>query len=141
MSVTGIDNSAPKPLTSAHEYAIGDRPGQKAGGGGRVAGLDQLYREAIRAHQQGKAREAGRLYDSVLAKKPDHAGALHLKGVLALQAHDYDTAAHLIERSLRIEPRHGLALSNLGVTYRALRRYDDAVAALRKAVTIEPNSA
>ncbi len=103
--------------------------------------LDQLYRDAIRLHQQGRAREAGRGYEAILARKPDHAGALHLKGVLALQAGRYAEAANLIERSLKIEPRHGLALSNLGVAYRALKRFDDAIVALRKAVQLDPRSA
>ena len=64
--------------------------------------LDELYRAAIRAHQQGQVKIAGKLYDDILARKPDHAGALHLKGVLALQAADYSTAADLIARSLKI---------------------------------------
>jgi predicted O-linked N-acetylglucosamine transferase (SPINDLY family) len=103
--------------------------------------LNELYRAAIRAHQTGHAKDAARLYDDILARKPDHAGALHLKGVLALQAGEYMTAANLIERSLRIEPRHGLALMNLGVAYRALKRFEEAVDVLRKAVVLEPNSA
>ncbi|MEO7224331.1 MAG: tetratricopeptide repeat protein, partial [Devosia sp.] len=102
---------------------------------------DELYRAAIRAHQQGKAEAASKLYDDLLARKPDHAGALHLKGVLALQAGEYDRAVTLIERSLKIEPRHGLALMNLGVAYRALKRFEDAVEVLRKSVALDPNSA
>lgn len=103
--------------------------------------VDDLYRAAIRAHQTGHAREAARFYDDILARQPDHAGALHLKGVLALQAGLYGEAVTLIERSLRIAPRHGLALMNLGVAYRALGRYEEAVAVLRKAVNLEPGSA
>jgi predicted O-linked N-acetylglucosamine transferase (SPINDLY family) len=106
-----------------------------------VPTLDELYRAGIRAHQQGQPGIAGRLYDDILAKQPDHAGALHLKGVLALQAGDYATAASLIERSLQLEPRHALALSNLGVAYRALKRFDAAVDVLRKAVALDPNFA
>ena len=103
--------------------------------------LDELYRAAIRAHQQGQAKIAARLYDQILQRKSDHAGALHLKGVLALLAHDYKGAAGLIERSLKIQPRHGLALSNLGVAYRGLKRYTEAVDVLRRAVILEPSSA
>ena len=103
--------------------------------------LDELYRAAIRAHQQGQTAIAARLYDDILAQQPSHAGALHLKGVLALQSGNYDTAADLIERSLKIEPRHSLALSNLGVVYRGLKRYDAAIEVLRKSVALDPNSA
>ena len=38
--------------------------------------LDELYRAAIRAHQTGHTKDAARLYDDILARKPDHAGAL-----------------------------------------------------------------
>jgi protein O-GlcNAc transferase len=103
--------------------------------------LDDLYRAAIRAHQQGRTTEAAQLYSDILSRKPNHAGALHLTGVLALQSGDYTKAAGLIERSLEIEPHHGLALSNLGVAYRALRRVDDAIIALRKSVVLDPNYA
>jgi protein O-GlcNAc transferase len=102
--------------------------------------IDEAYRAAIRLHQDGKEADAARLYDDVLDRRPDHYGALHLKGVLALQAGKYDDAVALIERSLAIEPKHGLALSNLGVAYRSLGRLDDAVAALRRALALEPNS-
>jgi predicted O-linked N-acetylglucosamine transferase (SPINDLY family) len=103
--------------------------------------VDKLYRAAIRAHQQGKTKTAGHLYDDILARLPDHAGALHLKGVLALQAGNYSKATELIERSLGIQPRHALALSNLGVAYRGLKRFDAAVDVLRKAVQLDPNAA
>jgi protein O-GlcNAc transferase len=106
-----------------------------------MASIDELYRAAIGAHQQGRVAVAAKLYDEILGRRPDHAGALHLKGVLALQAGAYQSAADLIERSLRIEPRHGLALSNLGVAYRALKRFEEAVVVLRKAVALDPGSA
>lgn len=102
--------------------------------------LDELYRSAIRLHQQGQSDEAGRLYDRVLGERPDHYGALHLKGVLALQSGRYDDAVDLIGRSLRIEPRQGLALSNLGVAYRSLGKLDEAIATLRRALELDPDS-
>ena len=102
--------------------------------------LDEQYRAAMRLHQQGQAREAGRAYDRILKLRPDHAGVIHLKGVLALQAHDYDTAINLIERSLRIQPRHELAWSNLSVALRAKGRLYESIAALEKANAIAPSA-
>lgn len=102
--------------------------------------LDETYRAAIRLHQQGKDREAAELYDRILAKQPRHAGALHLKGVLAIQAREFERAIVLIEESLAIAPRHGLALANLGVAYRSLNRFDDAIPVLRRALELDPNS-
>jgi predicted O-linked N-acetylglucosamine transferase (SPINDLY family) len=104
------------------------------------ASVDDLYRAAIRLHQQGRAGEAERGYDFVLRQRPDHHGALHLKGVLALQAGRYDEAIALIERSLAIAPRQALALSNIGVAYRAKDRMLDAIAALERSVAIDPGA-
>lgn len=103
--------------------------------------LDELYRTAIRLHQQGRAEQAATLYDQVLAAKPDHAGALHLKGVIALQGADYAKAADLIARSLKIEPRHALAWSNLSVVHRAQDRMLDAIDAAEQAVAVDPRMA
>jgi predicted O-linked N-acetylglucosamine transferase (SPINDLY family) len=95
----------------------------------------------MRLHQQGQVQEAARLYDDVLRQVPSHYGALHLKGVLALQAGNPDAAIGLFERSLRLEPRQALALSNLGVALRGKDRMLDAIAALEKSVALEPRSA
>ena len=106
-----------------------------------MATLEEAYRAAIKLHQQGQANEAVRLYDEILRFEPDHYGALHLKGVLALQMGDTDQAIALIERSLEVEPQHGLALANLGVAYRAARRFDEGIAALQKSVALDPDNA
>ena len=103
--------------------------------------LDEQYRAAMRLHQQGDARAAARAYDQILRVRPDHYGALHLKGVLALQAGEFDTAIDLISRSLAIEPRHALALSNLSVGLRRRGRLLEAIAALEKAIAIGPATA
>lgn len=100
--------------------------------------VNDLYRAAIKLHQQGRTADAGRLYDQILAAQPEHPGALHLKGVLALQAGDNPTASRLIEQSVALEPRHALAFSNLGVAYRAQDRMLDSIAALERAVGIDP---
>ncbi|MEO8758940.1 MAG: tetratricopeptide repeat protein [Devosia sp.] len=100
--------------------------------------VDDLYRAAIRLHQRGQTADAAGLYEQILAARPDHAGALHLKGVLALQAGDYPAAIALIERSVAIEPRHALAFSNLGVALRAEDRMLESIAAIEKALALDP---
>ena len=103
--------------------------------------VDDLYRAAIRLHQQGRVADAAALYDRILAAQPRHAGALHLKGVLALQRGAYDEAVTLIEQSLRLLPRNALALSNLAVALRAVDRMLDAIAALQESLALDPDSA
>ncbi|MEP7240129.1 MAG: tetratricopeptide repeat protein [Devosia sp.] len=103
--------------------------------------FDDLYRAAIQLHQSGRAVAAGRAYDELLKMRPGHYGALHLKGVLALQKHDYATAVEFIGKSLKAQPRHDIALSNYGIALRALERHAEAIDALEQAVALSPNSA
>ena len=103
--------------------------------------LDDMYRAAMRLHQQGDTKSAARGYDQILKARPDHYGALHLKGVLALQAGEFDKAIDLISRSLAIEPRHALALSNLSVGLRRRGRLIESIAALEKSIAIGPATA
>lgn len=102
--------------------------------------VDELYRAAIRLHQQNRGAEAAELYDRILSEQPQHAGALHLKGVLALQASDYAGAIGLIGQSLALEPKHSLALANLGVAYRSLGQFDVAIEYLKQALALDPES-
>jgi Flp pilus assembly protein TadD len=49
-----------------------------------------------------------------LEANPDHPDALHLRGVLALQAGHGDEAIRFIERSVELNPNNADALNNLG---------------------------
>ena len=76
--------------------------------------IDELYRAAIRLHQRGRGNEAGALYDEILSQQPDHPGALHLKGVLALQAGDKERARASYARALEIDDRNPRAREGFG---------------------------
>lgn len=51
---------------------------------------------AIQHHQAGRLAEAEKIYRQILAQQPDHPDALHLLGVLAVQAGRLDAAVDLI---------------------------------------------
>ena len=53
-----------------------------------------------RHHQAGQLAEAERIYRQVLAAEPDNPQALHLLGLLAMQARQFDVAIGLIGRAI-----------------------------------------
>lgn len=54
--------------------------------------LDQAFRLAVAHHQAGRLSEAEGLYRQILGAQPNHAGALHLLGVIADQVGRHEVA-------------------------------------------------
>ena len=59
---------------------------------------------AIKLHQQGQIEEAEAAYRQILAAEPDHAGALHLLGVIRQQQGRHEEALELIGRAISVNP-------------------------------------
>jgi tetratricopeptide (TPR) repeat protein len=75
-----------------------------------------------------------------LAIDPNHAGTLHLMGLLSLQAEQYDHAAEWLARAIRQDPNPVYLLS-LGTTLQRQGRRDEALQVFDKAVQLKPNDA
>ena len=54
------------------------------------------FDDAVRLHQEGKSAEAEEVYRPILQREPDHAGALHLLGVVRHQRGRHEEALGLI---------------------------------------------
>jgi tetratricopeptide (TPR) repeat protein len=100
--------------------------------------LDDL-RLGLQQHQRGRLDEAARLYQQVLAARPDHDDALHLIGVVALQQGDPAHAAALIGRAVALKPGAAIYHANLGEAYRALGQLDRAADCCRTALRLRPH--
>src|SRR6201998_230980 len=72
--------------------------------------------EAAHRHlKSGQRLEAQLCCQRVLAAHPDHPGAMHLMGLIALNAGQYDHALEWIARALARDPRADF-LASLGAT-------------------------
>ncbi len=105
--------------------------------GNAAPAADPRLGQALALQQQGRLPEARRLFEQVLAERPDHADALHFLGVLTAQAGDAAGGARLIERALGLSPGRPMYLCNLGKIYRALGRTDEAIALYRQAIAVD----
>jgi Flp pilus assembly protein TadD len=103
--------------------------------------LQQQFESGRSHHQAGRLAEAQRIYRQVLARQPDHADALHLLGVLALQAGQSQMAVELIRRAIAISSTDAFYHSNLGNALTDLGQFDQAIVSYRQAVRLKGESA
>lgn len=94
---------------------------------------------AIQHHQLGRLQEAGRIYQSVLARNPNHPDALHLLGVVAHQLGQHQQAAQLISRAITLRPSAPAYYANLAEVWRALGQLDRALECCRTALRLQPS--
>ena len=100
----------------------------------------ELYQAAVEHFRAGRRLDAERCCRQALGCHSDHADALHLLGILALHAGQYDQAVDFISRAIRREARHDY-LRSLGTTLLKQGRHADALQVFGKSVQVTPDSA
>lgn len=100
-----------------------------------------LFQQAVAAHNQGRMRDAERLYQAVLAADARHADALLRLGMLRLDQRRLADAEPLFRRAAKADKRSADAHHLLGFTLTGLDRLDEAIRSYEKAVALEPGLA
>ena len=95
--------------------------------------------EAVGLHQQGRLREAERLYTRALKAAPDNFVALHLLGLIKAQTGQMGEAYRLMSAALKLKPDAPDVLINLANVLHALKRDGDALDCLDKALALRPD--
>jgi tetratricopeptide (TPR) repeat protein len=103
--------------------------------------LQANFEQAIALHQQGKLADAERIIREVLRQQPNHSGALHLLGVIALQTRHAERAVELIGKAIGVNANVAAAHYNLGKALLDLKRPEEALASCDKAIALEPELA
>jgi protein O-GlcNAc transferase len=98
--------------------------------------IPQAFALALQQHQAGRLREAEQRYRQILAQQPEHADALHMLGVVAIQTGRNDAAVELIGKAVATRPGFPQALNNLANALLALGRAGEAAAACRQALAL-----
>jgi protein O-GlcNAc transferase len=91
-------------------------------------------------HQRGEVRLAEQRCQEALALDPDNAEALHLLGILAYQAGNYQVAAAFIGKAIARNPHVPDFHSNLGLVRRWLGDLDGAILSFREALRLQPSA-
>ena len=103
--------------------------------------LQTKLRQAFALHQQGRLEAAQTLYREILKVQPRHFDALHLSGVLAIQAGKPALGLRLIDQAIQINPTVAAAHVHRGNALKRLNRLDEALASYDQAVTRQPDYA
>src|SRR5262245_8877326 len=136
--MSGAGRNAPCPCGSGRKYKHCCLPKEQLGRRSGFEAAAAALRAGQSEHQGGRLLQAGALYRQALEAAPDHPDALHLLGVLELQAGDHEAAAGYILRETQVRPKFADAHANLGYALTRLRRFDEAVSALRRALSLDP---
>src|SRR5579862_377802 len=121
--------------------------------GRRAAGKSQTASSGIRASNPAALCEAGqRLLQSgqpleaqlccrqALAADPHYADAMHLMGLISLEAHQHDHAVEWFASAIRQDAKTEY-LASLGATLQQQQRYPEALSVFDKAVQLKPDDA
>jgi predicted O-linked N-acetylglucosamine transferase (SPINDLY family) len=103
--------------------------------------VQELFDQAVVLHQNEQLREAEQFYAQVLAAKPDHFDAGHMRAVICHQRGENPEALTLIDAALQIRPASVWAHSNRSLILRDLGRYDEALASCDRALALNPRFA
>ena len=99
-----------------------------------------FYEAGLRHMQEGRALEAQLCCQQALAADPHHADSLHLMGLLALQARQYDHAIEWIARANQQDIKADYLLS-LGTALEQQGLYREAFTTFDRAVQLKPDDA
>jgi tetratricopeptide (TPR) repeat protein len=118
------------------------REGQAApaqSGGKSLGKPAKLYQAGLRHLRAGAPLDAQLCCEQALAMDPNHADAMHLMGLISLDASLYDLAVEWISRAIRQDPRPEY-LTSLGTTLLKQGRGEEALKTFDKAVQLRPDS-
>jgi len=103
--------------------------------------IDALFASARDHLNAGRLKEAGALYQQILAEAPDHAPSLHLLGVVALQIGQTQLAVNLIRAATENDPSVPAYRNDLGEALRLLGDAEGAAACFEALIALEPDRA
>ena len=100
--------------------------------------IAQTLQQALALHQQGRLRDAEKLYARVLKAAPDAFDALHLLGLVKAQSGQMGEALRLMSAAVKVNQHAPDAWSNLANVLHALKRDPEALTAVDKALVLRP---
>ncbi len=102
--------------------------------------VEQTLGRAVAHLQSGQLKQAEQLCRQVLQAQPNHVPAIHLLGVVALQANNPAAAIELLTQAVRVNGGEPSLHLNLGEAFRAGGQLDAALASYRRAEQLAPGS-
>jgi tetratricopeptide (TPR) repeat protein len=99
----------------------------------------EMFAQAVRDFQTGRALEADETCRAVLACDPNHIDALNLRAVIACTSERIEDGRKLLGKILSLQPNNAQALLTLGDAYDVSGDHDDAIAVFRDGAKYHPH--
>ncbi|MEQ8786497.1 MAG: tetratricopeptide repeat protein [Pirellulaceae bacterium] len=93
--------------------------------------------DAIRHQQAGELDAAREICREVLESDPQHPDALHVLGVVAMQAKNLNEAVRCLEQAVRLNPAKAPVWNHLGAACCAIERFEEGLDAFEKAISLD----
>ncbi|HMK88289.1 MAG TPA: tetratricopeptide repeat protein [Methylocystis sp.] len=101
----------------------------------------QKLDRALVCHQQGDRAQAESLYSAVLEQSANNLRALHLLGILKVQAGEPELGLTLFDKAIALKPDFAEAHNNRGNALKALKRHEEALSSYDRAIGLKPDYA
>jgi predicted O-linked N-acetylglucosamine transferase (SPINDLY family) len=102
-----------------------------------AAQVEANFQKALALHQQGRLDDARVYYEQALRLAPSHFNALHLFGLLCLQANLPQHAVDLLAHAVRVSPQNAMAHHNYANALCQLQRYESAIDSYDRAIALD----
>jgi protein O-GlcNAc transferase len=101
---------------------------------GKPVDILRTVQQALQLYHQGRIAEAERLYDAVLAVRPDNIDALQMQGIIKLSRGELATALRLNLAAMQQRPKSPQILFNYGLVLLAMKRHEEALTTFDQAI-------
>ena len=120
---------------------IDSRPERNTNTNQGLPQADAFVDAAFRQLQMGNMTRAEELCRAASMATPNHAGAIHVLGLIAHRYGRHDEAIELLRRSIALNGNFALAHNNLGVVLCQIGKSRDGIAAYQHALALDPDYA
>jgi tetratricopeptide (TPR) repeat protein len=99
----------------------------------------EAYRKAHEAVEKGKMDDAHKHLAKALELYPNYAEALTLRGVLALNQQDSQSAIADLDKAIQADGNYAMAYLVMGSALNMQSKFDDAIRSLQRGQSLSPN--
>ena len=103
--------------------------------------INQIFNQALTAHQEGKLEEAERLYREILKVQPEHLDTNNNLAVILEHHNKLEEAEKYYRKAIELNPKIAESYNNLGATLGQLNRLIEAEASCKRAIELKPDYA